>query len=416
MPVNDALTLRTLSMTSRLGHSILACCVLLAAPGAPAATQVSERVVTELPNAPGRAPRAIEPSAPKADGSYEIDLLMLYTSPAAESLGGWTRALDHAAERVTYANRIFTDSLVNVRYRLVGVAPYPESTEPNVPRELPDVASVVALRNAHGADLVSVLRSPADLACGQAMTFNGGVFASEDTPRNVDPERDAYSVVFCLHDRTFPHELGHNLGAGHDYLWSGQRNPITDEAIPLYEDVIGAGYWRTYAHGWRCGTAGPGSKYCSIMHYCDIPHDKLGDFFSNPRLLRDVEACGAEGTLEAEQADNARSISEAAPYVAAYRGGGKSLTPGDSPTDLGMMEGIWLLLIAWAAGVASRRQGRKEWARAAADPNFSDGRRVYLFAGADRTRCLRLGGSTGVACSATMDWISACAGRTSREK
>mgnify|MGYP001620033128 CR=1 FL=1 len=300
---------------------------LFALPGlAPATTSVPQDTVTvEMPNAPGRAPKTLVQAEGAADGKYEVDLLLLYTMPVIESLGGFDKALVDAQDRVATANRYFDNSLIPARYRLAGSDIFPGNGEPNVPRELPDNSSVVALRDRYGADLVSVLRSPSDTACGQAMTFNGGVLAeSADNPQNVDPERDAYSVVFCLQGTTFAHELGHNMGAGHDYMYSGQTNPATGQPIPVYGTVVGSGYWRTYAHGWRCGRGQlPESKHCSIMHYCTSPdalYENLsGDFFSNPQLVRDGEACGSDGPLESQQADNARSITEAAPFVAAYR-------------------------------------------------------------------------------------------------
>lgn len=321
-----------------------------------------------MPDAPGRAPKSLVPAARATDGKYEVDLLLLYTEPVVQELGGFDKALTDAHERVATANQYFDNSLIPVRYRLVGTEPYPGGGEPNAPAELPTHTDVVALRNQFGADLVSVLRSTSTTACGQAMTFNGGVLAaSADDPQNVDPERDAYNVVFCLQGTTFAHELGHNLGAGHDYTYSGQTNPATGQPIPVYAAVIGSGYWRSYAHGWRCGPGQlPGSKHCSIMHYCTSPdalYENLsGDFFSNPLLVRDGEVCGSDGPAEALQADNARSITEAAPFVAAYRaavvsgaGTTKSATNGGDGLLLGGFGGFALLPLLLAAGLRTRK-------------------------------------------------------------
>lgn len=337
----------------------LATCLFALTGLAPAMASMPQDVVrVEMPDAPGRAPKTLTPAARNADGKYEVDLLLLYTSAVTNALGGHDEALADAIKRVDKANHYFDNSLIPVRYRLVGVEPYPTSDEPNTPTVLPDQADVVALRDRYGADLVSVLRSESATACGQAMPFNGGTLAVSATdPQNVDPERDAYNVVFCLQGTTFAHELGHNLGAGHDYTYSGQTNPATGQPIPVYAAVVGSGYWRSYAHGWRCGRGElPGSKYCSIMHYCTTPdalYENLrGDFFSNPLLIRDGEACGSDGPTEALQADNARSITEAAPFVAAYRdasangaGATKSSTKGNGLL-LGGFGGFALLLAA----------------------------------------------------------------------
>lgn len=287
------------------------------------AAQASEPIV-EAPGTPGRVIRIPAPATPKADGLFEVDVLLLYTPGGIAQLQ--TDLQTHAAESVDYANRVFDSSEIPARYRLVAALPFPGEADPGL-TDLPAMPAVTALRNAYGADLVSVFAGPTT-SCGQAYTFNGGTFAPA-LPDNVDPERDAFNIVWCPYSRAFPHELGHNLGAGHDVAFSGQRNPATQEPIPGYAVVVGVGYWKDYAHGWRCGkNGGPVGSSCSIMHYCRpesqyhqtvFQASPFGDFFSNPRISRDGEACGSEGLTEADKADNARSITEALPYVAAYR-------------------------------------------------------------------------------------------------
>lgn len=321
-----------------------------------------EIVPVELPGTPGRQARMLTPKPPQADGKYEIDLLLVYTAPAVSSLGGMDAARSDAAARVAQANVYFDNSLLPIRYRLLAVEPYPEAEEPSTPAQLAGIASVQTLRDRYGADLVSVLRSSTTTACGQAATFNGGVLTREPVPQNVDPERDAWSVVFCLDGRTFAHELGHNLGAGHDYTFSGQTNPVNDQPIPVYELAIGRGYWRSYAHGWRCGKGDlPGARYCDLMHYCRTPdamyEDLLGDFFSNTQLIRDGEPCGSDGPVEAQQADNARSMLEAAPYVAAYR---EPVEQKNESASFGGAWSAWALLLALGFRRAWRTNGRAE--------------------------------------------------------
>jgi hypothetical protein len=305
-----------------------------------------------------RIPAAV--AAPGLDGKYRIDLQLLYTAVYQQRTAASAAAIRAEAQRLIFlANTYFENSRIPVQYRLVGtVAPYSAATEDtdcygNV-GILANDPYIRSLRDTTGADVVVLLRtSDNDGTGGIGTGFNQA--EQSQPPANVDPERDGYACIPAAPnavgsdaqtldvDHRFAHELGHVLGGGHQY--KGPKN------LPL-----GSFYWRPYAHAWRCGGIatedggaplyGPGvyhtlmaannvyaggtvcvSEGSGCVEYPTIgPLEGYpkGDFFSSPRQKRGNTRCGADIVQpplgEALQADNARSITEAAAYVAAYRG------------------------------------------------------------------------------------------------
>lgn len=173
--------------------------------------------------------------------------------------------------------------------------------------------SVESLRDQTTSDLVVLLRTQdtAEL-CGLSAGFNG--LQQSDPPTDVNPERDAFNVVAAApaadgsstcNDTTLPHELGHSLAAGHDYAAS-----------------VGFAYWKPYAHALPC-LGENGTTYFSLMWGRGVgPGGGRGDVITNPDALLGGRVCGSEGVpgVEPTQANNVRAMTEAAPYVAAYRG------------------------------------------------------------------------------------------------
>lgn len=284
------------------------------------------------------APRA----EPGADGNYTVDVLVLFTPLAVGRLGGGSSAIALAERLIFLANTYYINTRIPVRYRLVGTDTFNGTSEAvgyyqNLD-ELAAHAKARSLRDNVGADLVGLIRSQdgeADL-CGLSAGFNGE--DRSDPPSDVQPERDGFFVAGMApgaernpcRDYIFAHEMGHNFGAGHE---STQYIAVPGGTIPP-----GAYYWKSYGHGAYCGDAGSGAMYRSIMAIGNlfiavntsnsngsVPLEP-GDFFSNPDLLMDGKACGSEGVpgTELTEANNARAITEAAPYVAAYRGTAKA--------------------------------------------------------------------------------------------
>lgn len=291
---------------------------------APARSESTKTDALAAP-APRAAPTVAPTTGPDADGRFEISVLVLHTPLYAQRIA--PLKVEAEAQRLVFlASAYMETSAVPVRYRLAGVASYTGTDESSGFYD--NLASMVghpqvtALRNRHDADLVMLLRSQdgnADL-CGLSSGFNG--FARSDPPDNINPERDAFNVAglapaegssaSCFDD-VFAHELGHSLAAGHDYAGSA-----------------GFAYWKPYAHALPCGNAN-GLRYFSLMWSIGIGSGGgRSELITNPDLLMDGQTCGAEGVdgLEATQANNARAMREAAPYVAAYRGKSGTSTGG----------------------------------------------------------------------------------------
>lgn len=139
------------------------------------------------------------------------------------------------------------------------------------------------LRDATGADLVSLLSESGIGACGIAYL-------------NPDDPTRGFSVTAqscAIGNLSFAHELGHNQGASHDAANAG------------------SGY-TPYGFGWRWNTTS-GSLRRSVMAYS--PGSRR-PYFSNPGVFE-----GGGQTGDAAQADNARLIGETFGSVASFRTG-----------------------------------------------------------------------------------------------
>jgi len=139
------------------------------------------------------------------------------------------------------------------------------------------------LRDASGADLVSLLSESGIGACGIAYL----------DPDNASNGFSVTAQSCAVGNLSFAHELGHNQGAHHD------------------ADNAGNGY-APYGFGWRWTTTG-GSFRRSVMAYS--PGSRRLNF-SNPGVLN-----GGTPTGHAQQADNARLIGETFLSVASFRTG-----------------------------------------------------------------------------------------------
>lgn len=264
---------------------------------------------------------------PKADGRYEIDVLVLYTDGFANARVTNGGAETEIQRLISTANRAFANSGIPVYYRAIAIERYtgPQDLQnyPNTLALLREDAGVRKLRDAVNADLVTLLISTdaTNFLGGRASLFNGG--EQSDPPGNVDTDRDAFSVMAMgpnssgsrAPDWVFAHELGHCMGGGHNFSAHAPASP----------------YWKTYAHALSCPASGEQVYPPSIMHTGqDAPGVRVGntnirDFFTSPDLVAEMRGCGVAGVdgVPGSGANNARSITEAAPYVAAYRGSAK---------------------------------------------------------------------------------------------
>lgn len=283
----------------------------------PAAVRISEfcRKATNTIQAPERSPvDNVRPVVPAADGRVEVDLVLLYTPRFEAGFGSAAAAEDRARNLVIRANQVFENSRIPVRYRIAAVQRYTGVSETLTSHQafvvLQNDPAVKRYRDGVGAD-VAVLLMAKDLGvslCGMGSLFNGG--RQSDQADSIDRDLDGYAMIAAgpgrygpaCADNVLAHELGHVLGAGHQFSPSSN-----------------AAYWKAYSHAFACGTGSDGQKQVTIMD--EGAGMVEATVFSSPALSREGDSCGQTGVqgAEATQADNARAVTEAAPYVAAYR-------------------------------------------------------------------------------------------------
>lgn len=210
------------------------------------------------------AARAQAAEEPMADTADVIDVMVLFTPRAAANAGGATAMTNLINLGVSETNTSYANSGIQQRLRLVHSAemPYTEvnsfSTNLNNLRiGAGTLGGVAALRETYRADLVMLLVDPATPdACGIAylMTTVSTAFA---------PFGFSVSDTSCVSPNyTFAHELGHNMGARHDWYVDGGATPFS------------------YAHGYVNPTAG--QRWRTIMAYPDLC---TAQGFNCPRLL-----------------------------------------------------------------------------------------------------------------------------------
>ncbi len=227
-------------------------------------------------------------AAAACDDGSRVDVLVVYTDAAIAQAGGETQVGDSIVWAINDSNAIYAASGISLTARLVGtahVAGYVEdaaamSTDLYRLRDGADgfMDEVQALREATGADLVSLIRANGGGACGIAWLIGA----------STSQEGYGFSVVAlgCLGGKTFTHELGHNMGCCHA---PGDGGGCTSGGVFPYS----TGH-RFFGNG--------GTEYRTAMAYA--PGTRIGRF-SSPLVSYDGVATGL-----ADERDNARSINE----------------------------------------------------------------------------------------------------------
>lgn len=206
------------------------------------------------PLVPDLTPEAVAAAAaaPMADSADVIDVLVVYTQSARNRWGGDAGlrqliALGESETNTSYANAGITQRIRVVHTEFV---PYQDISDftvmlPTLRGGLAEgLEGVAALRDQHRADLVMlVVQPPSPNYCGIAyvMSTVSTAFAPS-----------GYSVVHstCISPGlTFAHELGHNMGAHHDWYVNSSTRPFT------------------YAHGYV--NPNPGQRWRTVMAYAD---------------------------------------------------------------------------------------------------------------------------------------------------
>jgi hypothetical protein len=217
---------------------------------------------------------------PMSDTADFIDVMVLYTPAAMAHAGGSAGIVNLINIAVSETNTSYLNSTITQRIRLVHAAEVPYTEVSSFSTNLGDLrlglgalSGVPALRDAYRADLVAMLIHPASpSACGVAyvMTSVSTAFASA-----------GFSVTDtnCIFGLTFAHELGHNMGAQHDWYVNTNSRPYS------------------YAHGFVNPT--PSQRWRTIMAYNSRCRDQGFNcgrvvYWSNPGIpygIANLPAC-----------------------------------------------------------------------------------------------------------------------------
>jgi len=239
-----------------------------------------------------------------ADTGSTIDVMILYTATAANEAGGGTGMDTQVDLGITETNTAYANSGVTPRLRLVykGQVDYVESGT-NVDADLVSLQSgripnAAALREQYGADIVSLwVGGTYAGVCGVAYVMNNPSAGFADFAFNVVVRRCA-TGNFSL-----GHEIGHILGACHDWIQDGR-----------------CGSQFAYAHG----HVAPNNAFRTIMSYASSCTDSAHptgcpriQYFSNPNVTYQGQPVGAAGG--SMPADNRQVFNQTAAIVANFR-------------------------------------------------------------------------------------------------
>jgi peptidyl-Asp metalloendopeptidase len=216
------------------------------------------------------------------------DIFVYYTTAAKNGAGGQAAIESLIAQGVATSNTAYARSGVSATKRLVGTGELIGFVQDasDMTRDLNAFTSsptVAATRNAVGADLMHLVLDSTSNACGVAWLGPNSTYAHGVTARG------------CFSGYTFTHEVGHNFGSNH-----------------APDDPVSTSPFRPYSFGYKlCSGATP---FRTVMAYaCPGGGGTRILNLSNPAV-----PYNGLGTGSATQ-NNARSHSEAFPFVQAFR-------------------------------------------------------------------------------------------------
>jgi hypothetical protein len=282
---------------------------------APAAAAVAPpRTATPVPSSakPNSQPSttasgAVASSNALADNGSTIDVLVVYSQGAFSAAGGTPTAINNLITLMeSETNQGYAQSNVNQRLRVVQRQQV-NSAEGSTNQTYLDrminpsdgfMDEVPGLRNSSGADLVFLLQSSVADPCGQAAMILNPVNTAQAPNAYAVGEEDCSTGAGGW---TFGHELGHLMGARHD--WGS--DPTNNQPF-------------TYNHGYI--QPGPG-RSCDLMAVrgaCSNAGNNRANYWSNPNIIVSGLPIGIpEGQPNA--AENWKTLNNTASTVANFR-------------------------------------------------------------------------------------------------
>ena len=271
-----------------------------------------------------------------------VDVVVGYTKGLADQLGGRAQVLTRLNNVVAIANQAYADSQIDLTMVLAGAVEvdYPDATanrtalfqlsgvecSSRTGSELPDggvaciparvpktLLPLVGMRNTRGADLMVLMRAlidPAVQSCGTAWELGGGqqTISPADADFGVSVVTDTSSGSVggnSCRGEWLAHETGHNFGLQHDAAMAQGSDDSNNDGSLLDPEEYGA---FPYSFSYSTSTI---ATVMSVRQGSQVAYR----VFANPN----VTLCGGAACGVAGESDNALSMSQTMPVVAAFR-------------------------------------------------------------------------------------------------
>lgn len=217
----------------------------------------------------GAVDPAARPATTDADDCGRIDVLVVYDAAARQAAGGADAMLAEINLGVAETNQAYANSGITQRVSLVHAAEAAVAIGASANSALTNLkadAGVAALRNSYGADLVSYWVAALPGACGIGYKMNSVSTAFAPFGYSV-VDRDCATGYY-----SFGHEMGHNMGADHDWFVAAGTSPSSTA-----HDVVNvAARWRTImAYNDLCQAQTPAVN-CTRLPYFSNPGVSIG--------------------------------------------------------------------------------------------------------------------------------------------